>query len=154
MPNAVMRCRLLCVAASRPAGAIRIYVRTYALILLTRRHPILRFATTVRATTQTTVAQLVRDTNLDADLVMSTEPVDESIGANVVASRGEILPLELVDFEHAELASLTCEELLARFIPDPTDAILEVMIVHLQQHPFAHRGRQAGVLYAVLDLLW
>lgn len=88
------------------------------------------------------MAQVVRDDNPDADLTLSTEPVDESIGANVVASRGEILPLELVDFEHPELASLTCEELLARFIPDPTDAILEVRIIRLQ-HPFAHRGRQA-----------
>lgn len=76
---------------------------------------------------QTTVAQLVRD-DLEANFAVSVGPLSESIEAGVVASRDQVLPVELVDFEHPELAGLTCEELLARFIPEPVDAILEVYL--------------------------
>lgn len=71
------------------------------------------------------MAQLLRD-DPAVNLTLSTEPVDESIEASLVASRDQILPLEMVDFEHPDLAGLTCEELLARFIPDQEDATLEV----------------------------
>lgn len=65
----------------------------------------------------------------DTDLVMSPEPVEQSFGASVVASRDVILPLALIDFEIPELVDLTCAELLGRFTPDPTNAIFEVRIV-------------------------
>lgn len=58
---------------------------------------------------------------------MSLEPEEESFEASVVASRGQILPLALIDFQSAELADLPCEELLARFsTPSTTNAISEV----------------------------
>lgn len=88
---------------------------------------ILRIHAFCHVTKQTTVAQLLSD-DPDTNLTLSTEPVDESVEASVVASRDQIMPLELVDFEHPELAGLACEELLARFIPDQTDAILEVCL--------------------------
>lgn len=47
---------------------------------------------------------------------MSLEPVEESFEASVVASRDQILPLALIDFQIAELADLTCPELLARLL--------------------------------------
>ena len=71
---------------------------------------------------QTSIAQSLRNDSL----VMSPEPVEESFEASVVASRGQILPLALIDFQSAELADLTCPELLARFTPNVTNAIFEV----------------------------
>lgn len=58
---------------------------------------------------------------------MSPEPVEESFEASVVASRGQILRLALIDFQNAELKDLPCAELLARFTtPNTPNAISEV----------------------------
>lgn len=80
---------------------------------------------------QTSVAQFVRD-DVDAGLIMSPEPLEQSFEATVVASRDQILPPELVDFQSPELADLTCSELLARFAPSAnagTNAIFEVCVM-------------------------
>lgn len=74
---------------------------------------------------QTSIAQFVRN-DTDTNLVMSPEPVDASLGASVVASRDQILPLALIDFDHPELVDLTCAELLERFTPNAANAIFEV----------------------------
>eukprot|EP00752_Nemacystus_decipiens_P006177 g5574.t1 len=74
----------------------------------------------------TTVAQLVREDPAAKDVTLSPEPVSELINASVVANREALMPLELVDFEHPDLASLTCEDLLTRFVANPADALLEV----------------------------
>ncbi|CAN0167973.1 unnamed protein product [Ectocarpus fasciculatus] len=72
----------------------------------------------------TSIAQFVSD-DASTSLVMSPEPVDESFDASVVASRDQILPLALIDFENPELVDLTCPELLALFTPNATNAIFE-----------------------------
>lgn len=79
---------------------------------------------------QASVAQFLREDPANI-LTLSTEPVDASFEASVVASRDQILSLELVDFENPELAGLTCQELLARFILDPTNAIFEVSLLSM-----------------------
>ena len=80
---------------------------------------------------QTSIAQsLLNDSS--TDLVLSPELVEESFEASVVASRGQILPLALIDFQNAELVDLPCAELLARVItPDTTNAIAEVRWITL-----------------------
>jgi len=75
--------------------------------------------------TQTSIAQFVRNDS-STNVAMSPEPLEESFEASVVASRDQILPLALVDFQNPELADLTCAELLARFAPNATNAIFEV----------------------------
>ena len=62
----------------------------------------------------------------ETNLVVSPEPLDQTFEASVVASRDQILPLALINFEIPELVDLTCQELLARFTPDATNAIFEV----------------------------
>lgn len=74
---------------------------------------------------QTSLAQFVRN-DADTNLVISPEPVDQTFEASVVASRDQILPLALIDFEIPELVDLTCQELLARFTPNAANAIFEV----------------------------
>jgi len=77
------------------------------------------------ARAQTSIAQFVRNDS-STKTVMSPVPVEKSFEASVVASRDQILPLALVDFQNPALVDLTCAELLARFTPNTTDAIFEV----------------------------
>lgn len=73
------------------------------------------------------MAQLVHE-DPAVNLTLSTAPVDESIEASLVASRDQILPLELVDFEHPDLVGLTCQELFEHFVPNATDGMQEVRL--------------------------
>lgn len=96
------------------------YLTFYAFILTPSARPSTSLQPSRRP--QTSIAQFLRNDSL----VMSPEPVEESFEASVVASRDQILPLALIDFQSAELADLTCPELLARFTPNVTNAIFEV----------------------------
>lgn len=85
----------------------------------------LRISPILPARPQTSIAQFVSD-DADTNLVMSPEPVNESLEASVVASRDQIQPLALIDFENPDLVDLTCPELLARFTSNAANTILEV----------------------------
>ena len=91
---------------------------------------------------QTSIAQSFLNDST-TDLVLSPEPVEESFEASVVASRGQILPLALIDFQNAELVDLTCAELLARFTtPNTTNPIAEVRLITLCGAGMVHLWRR------------